>query len=190
MIRIRQILTSLVAMAMLSLPGCGTPTSNPSFAISSSGSGWNYDSDDPIPGVHNGSAKRVTFDSGFPSDTTVVVWCDRDIDEWHGNSKENGAVNEGHFQLEEGARVDFRFQTVDGTTMSEATIDGQTYDADDGLLFLISTQSDDIHLKQLDVKIRDFPPKNPAENEDSSLNNSDIVKFFTDAKKKSNADQQ
>ena len=182
----RMIAIPLVLVAFLAIPGCGP---REVAGIASGGPGvWTIVAEDPIPGIHDGTASVITLRFGPPTGVTVAVWGDVSSSIGNGATRDDHAFWEGTFFTSDGRRVEYRCETDNGT-VAKVTIDGTVYDSTKGSLFLISTQSEKTQVKQLVADVRNFPREAEAI-KDYALGNPEIASFFKDAKNKKPVEEE
>jgi hypothetical protein len=125
---------------------------------------------DPLPGIDQGTV--------YALGTAFVLWSDR-VGGIVVSSSSNAQVSECHGSLfGPGQRpIDFRCETKDGKA-GQAKVDGITYDLADGGLLAVSTQGEQVRVKQLK---RDLPTLKLEQDALAAFARSDgdLVAFFT-----------
>ncbi|MBC8875270.1 MAG: hypothetical protein H8E44_38090 [Planctomycetes bacterium] len=185
LIPMKRIAVPLVVVPFLAMPGCGP---RKVVGIASGGPSWTIVAEDPIPGIHDGTASVITLRFGPPTGVTVVVWSDVSRSSTNGGTRDDHAFDEGTLLTTDGRRVEYRCETDNGT-VAKVIIDGTAYDSTKGSLFLISTQSEKTQVKQLVADVRNIPREAEAIR-DYALGNPEIAAFFKDAKNRRPVEQE
>ena len=173
----RRLLVVLYAAAAASAGGCGPQRV---VGVSSGGPSWTVAADDPIPGIHHGSAAVARMKFGPPQGVTVVIWSDLSDATTRGATRPDRAEVDGSLTGPAGKRVEFHCETVDGVA-ARVVVDGRRFDSARGSLFLMSTQSAAPQIEQLALDVGDLPQRGP-ELRDYALARPPIAEFFRRAK--------
>jgi hypothetical protein len=176
----RFIVVTLLLFVLATTKGCG---SNRVVGMSSGGNSWTTASEDPIPGIHDGTIAVITLKFGPPAGVKVAVWTDVSGGTTSGATRDDDAFVEGTLYVPDGRHIGYRCETCDGT-VATVTFEGTTYDSTNGSLFLISTQSESPQIRQLDADVSTLPTEATALR-DYAIAHPDIAAFFTDARKTS-----
>jgi hypothetical protein len=176
----RLIVVTLLLFALAATKGCGP---NRVVGISSGGTSWTTASDDPVPGIHDGTIAVITLKFGPPAGVKVAVWTDVSGGTTNGATRDDEAFVEGTLFVPDGRHIGYRCETRDGI-VATVTFEGTSYDSTNGSLFLISTQSESPQIRQLDTDVSTLPTEATALR-DYAIGHPDIAAFFIDAKKES-----
>ena len=145
-----------LVMAVL-LSGC-TPTGAGSVhGIHQRSTTFTHHSENPVPGIDEGSIAVVTLQAGQPAGVPFVVWSDTSNSSSHGGGTPGGGASyEEEQQTTDGRVITIAAETIDGIT-GTLTIGATTYDLGDGSLFLVSTQHGATSVKQIEFDVTGFP---------------------------------
>jgi hypothetical protein len=176
----RILAVTILSVALATSMGCG---SKKVVGMSTGGTSWTTASDDPIPGIHEGTTSVISLKFGPPAGVKVVVWTDVSGVSTNGATTDNHAFVDGTLFVPDGRRISYRCETCDGA-VATVTFEGTAYSSANGSLFLISTQSEMPQMIQLDADLSNFPTESTSLR-DYATSRPDIAAFFTDAKRKS-----
>lgn len=135
--------------------GCAPMGIGQTRGIESRSASFANHSEDPVPGLDEGSIAAITLLAGPPEGVSFVIWSDASGNS-HGGGSATGAYHEAELRTDDDRVVTIAAETSDGVT-GTVTVDGATHDIAQGALFLISTQNGATTVRQIDYDVTDFP---------------------------------
>ena len=141
-----------MVLAFAFVCGCSEPQVPELLRFDADGFSWIENVADPIPGIHRGAVSKVTFTFPSSGSSTVTLWSDCTGSSAVGSSGRQSARYVGDFFWQDDQTLEFELK-ADQSKVTLVRIGDQKFDLADGSLFLISTQSELIRVKQLKLDV-------------------------------------